>query len=85
MALAGTSACPRPCRKPIDHQELRTLIDAIEKKSASRFGVVKLSGLELDTLYDLPQACGGSVRTTLLGHAAMLRRANIVGSLLRAG
>ena len=73
------------CRKPIDGDELRTLIDAIEKKSSSRFGVVKLSGLELDTLYELPQAEGGSIRTTLIGHAAMLRRAGIVGSLLRAG
>lgn len=79
-------------RRELEPKEISQLFSAIDMKRLSDFGIVKLSVLDLDTLYPLQSleldykgALGTQTATTLVGYAASRGRDEIVGALLRAG
>ena len=77
-------------RRGMTRDELDDLIDACRKKYAARFGVVRLSSLDLDAPFATPERSARTLRwsaprITLLQLAATMGRDAIVLQLLRAG
>ena len=77
-------------RRGMTRDELDYLIDACRKKYAARFGVVRLSSLDLDAPFATPERSARTLRwsaprITLLQLAATMGRDAIVLQLLRAG
>ena len=68
-------------RATLSDEELIQMTGHIEKNDISKFGIVKLSQLDLHTIFQLP--CGK--RTTLLHYAYIFGRDRIISALIRAG
>ena len=69
-------------RRPINRQELAGFVLDVERSNVSSFGIVKLAGLELNTLYKHPYR---DEYSTMVRYAAHMGRDSIVSSLLVAG
>ena len=71
-------------RRPLSDGEIQSLLHAVAHNVLSKFGLVKLSGTQLDVLLpaDEPELAAAP---TLLRYAALRRRDGIVSGLLRAG
>eukprot|EP01127_Copromyxa_protea_P023731 TRINITY_DN9023_c0_g1_i1.p1 TRINITY_DN9023_c0_g1~~TRINITY_DN9023_c0_g1_i1.p1 ORF type:complete len:673 (-),score=103.41 TRINITY_DN9023_c0_g1_i1:8-2026(-) len=78
------------CRRQLTPEEVLAFFNAIDQKSLSLFGIVKLSVLDLDGLYPVTSLPGRHLfrsqpTTTLLGYASARGRDEIVSALMRAG
>jgi len=71
----------RRAKRPLSADEAAVLFRAIDNHQLSRFGIVKLAGVDLDAEYDV----GSGAPATLLAHAVKRNAHTVTSQLLRAG
>ncbi|EKX35519.1 hypothetical protein GUITHDRAFT_146440 [Guillardia theta CCMP2712] len=72
-------------RREMTEQEVEYFMEAINMGQKQKFGLVKLSQLNLDALVPSPADLPWHPRTTLLAYAAWKKKDGVTGALLRAG
>lgn len=76
---------PSASRRPITETEREEFFDNLERNNKAGYGLVKLSKLQLDQLFDPPPDLRWNKTATLLTCAVARHRDAIAGFLLRAG